>query len=61
MKKVIFILAAMIFTLTFTSCGSVTSASQYESEVAGYTLKNKKELMQQKILNKNSKIVIVTP
>lgn len=61
MKKVIFILAAFIFTLTFSSCGSVSSASQYENDLAGYTLKNKKELMQQKILSKKPKTVIATP
>jgi hypothetical protein len=32
-----------------------------ENEVAGYTLKNKKELMQQKVLNKKARTVIALP
>lgn len=61
MRKAIFILAAVIFTATFTSCGTTQSIQNSDTEVAGYTLKNKKELMEQKILNKNSKTVIATP
>ena len=61
MKKVIFILAAVILTSTFTSCGTTQKIGNSDAEVAGYTLKNKKELMEQKILNKRSKTVLVTP
>ena len=61
MKKVIFILAAVILTSTFTSCGTTQKIENSDAEVAGYTLKNKKELMEQKILNKKSKTVLVTP
>lgn len=61
MKKIVFILAAVIFTATFSSCGVSQKIQQDENEVAGYTLKNKKELMEQKILNKKSKTVLVTP
>lgn len=61
MKKTIFILAAVIFTATFTSCGTTQNIKNLDAEVAGYTLKNKKELMEQKILNKNSKTVLTIP
>ncbi len=61
MKKVVFILAAVIFTVTFSSCGTSHNIKNSDSEVAGYTLKNKKQLMEQKILNKNSKTVLATP
>lgn len=61
MKKAIFILAAVIFTATFTSCGTTQKVQNSDAEVAGYTLKNKIELMEQKILNKKSKTVLVTP
>lgn len=61
MKKVVFILAAFIFTATFSSCVTSQKIKNSDAEVAGYTLKNKKELMEQKILNKKSKTVIATP
>jgi len=60
MKKIIYISIIAIFTASLTSCGSVSNVSN-NSEVAGYTLKNKKEQMQQKILNTKSKTVIVAP
>jgi len=55
--KVTLILIAVLGT-SLTSC---SSAKTYQEDVAGYTLKNKKELMQQKILNKKCKTVIATP
>ena len=61
MKKFIFILAAVIFTSTFTSCGTTQKIQKADSQLAGYTLKSKTELMQQKIVNTRSKKVIVTP
>lgn len=61
MKKVLFILAAVIFTATFSSCGTTQRVQNSDTEVAAYTLKNKKELMEQKILNKRSKTVLTTP
>ena len=61
MKKIIFLMIAVIFTATVSSCGSTVSLKQNDKEVAGYTLKNKKELMQQKVLNQKTKTVIATP
>jgi len=43
------------------SCGAAGSIEKNENEVAGYTLKNKKELMQQKILNTQNKTLIACP
>lgn len=61
MKKLIYIVALLLFAISFTSCGTTSSIQKENSEVAGYTLKNKKELFQQKVLHKKSKTVIVTP
>jgi len=61
MKKVIFIVATFIFAMSFTSCGTVSAIQNQDTEVAGYTLKNKKEVVEYKILNKKSKTVIVIP
>ena len=46
----------------FASCGS-SAAKQNDSKTsfAAYTLKNKKELMEQKILNNKSKTIIAIP
>ncbi len=60
MKKFIYIFIAIV-TITFTSCGTTANIKKSEADVAGYTLKNKKELMQQKILHMNSKTVIAVP
>ena len=61
MKKIIYLTFAIIFTATLASCGSATTIEKSKNDVAGYTLKNKKELMQQKVLNKKNKTVIVLP
>jgi len=61
MKKLIFIVATLVFTVSFTSCGTISSIQNQDTEVAGYTLKDKKEVVEQKILNKKSKTVIVIP
>jgi hypothetical protein len=55
----IFILAVLLGS-GLTSCASANIKKDTE-EVAGYTLKNKAELMQQKILNTKKKTVLVTP
>ena len=62
MKKFINLIILVFFVISITSCGSSVSVkkeSQYQ--VAGYTLKNKKEIMQQKILNKKAKTIITGP
>ncbi|NND63374.1 MAG: hypothetical protein HKN48_09290 [Flavobacteriaceae bacterium] len=59
MKRLIYLLIALAFITT--SCTSSKVMIQNEKEVAGYTLKNKKELMQQKISNNRSKTVLATP
>jgi hypothetical protein len=44
------------------SCGThLSSIKSNDTVLAGYTLKNMKEQMQQKILRKESKIIIATP
>ena len=59
MKKYIIII--VIAAISATSCTTSKSMYKNENEVAGYTLKSKKELMQQKIAKKNSKTVLATP
>ena len=61
MKNIIYLGIALILTASVSSCGSVASIQKSENDVAGYTLKNKKELMQQKVLNKKNKIIIALP
>ncbi|MCW5521087.1 hypothetical protein J1N09_14660 [Aureitalea sp. L0-47] len=61
MKRFIYILAILISSATLFSCGTSVHTIKKENEVAGYTLKNKKELMQQKILQKKKKTVVAQP
>ena len=61
MKNIIYLGIALILTVSVSSCGSVTAIQKSENDVAGYTLKNKKELMMQKVLNKKAKTVIALP
>lgn len=61
MKKLVFILIAIVFTSTFTSCGTTSSIQKNDAELAGYTLKSKTELLEQKIANTQSKKVIAQP
>ena len=62
MKKFVYLTIVAFFTISITSCGSTVSAqkeSQYQ--VAGYTLKNKKEIMEHKILHKKTKTIVTIP
>lgn len=61
MNRIVFIVIALIFTVTFSSCATSSAVQNSENNVAGYTLKNKKELMHQKVLNKKVKTVIAMP
>jgi len=62
MKKIIYILTIAIFTSTFVSCGTTSSAMKNnDTQVAGYSLKDKKEIVEQKILQKSTKTMIATP
>ncbi len=62
MKKFIYIAIVVFFSVSLTSCGSAMSAKKAsENEVTSYTLKNKKEIMERKVLHKRSKIIIATP
>ena len=61
MKKFIYITIVFFIVTSVMSCGSTVSSMKQEKELAGYTLKNKKELMQQKITDKKNKTVIATP
>lgn len=45
----------------FTSCATPMQVQENSEELAGYTLKNKKELMQQKIADTKCKTVMATP
>ena len=54
------LLGALI--VSFVSCASTQSkALKKEQQVAGYTLKNKKELLQQKVLHKTQKTLVAKP
>ena len=61
MKRIIFIIATVVLTISMTSCGSAVNLKNSDTDVAGYTLKNKTELLEQKILNRKSKTVIAIP
>lgn len=61
MKKLIYIVAILIFAISFTSCGTASAIKKENTEVASYTLKCKKELFQQKIASKKTKTVTATP
>jgi hypothetical protein len=61
MKRLIYIITIAFFAVSMASCGTTVKTLQKEEKVAGYTLKNKKELMQQKILNQKKKTVIAQP
>ena len=62
MKKFIYIITVLCFTVSLTSCGSsVAIQTDSENQVLSYTLKNKKELMEQKILNKKNKTIVAIP
>lgn len=62
MKKISHIVVLLIVAVSILSCGSTISKVKQENEIVGYTLKNKMELMQQKITNdKKNKTVIATP
>lgn len=62
MKKFVYIAITVIFTISLTSCGAGASVkANANNQVAGYTLKNKKELMEQKILHKKSRTIVVLP
>ncbi|WP_461305281.1 hypothetical protein [Aureisphaera sp.] len=57
---VIICVLMVVASSSLTSCATQMKVNNEES-VAGYTLKNKKELMQQKITNRKSKTVLTTP
>ncbi|MAL59363.1 MAG: hypothetical protein CMC14_04875 [Flavobacteriaceae bacterium] len=59
--RTLLIIICVAFFASLTSCGSVQSHINTNKEVAGYTLKSKKELLQQKVLNTSIKTVIVEP
>jgi len=62
MKKLVYLLIVAFIAISFTSCGSAVSANkESQNQVAGYTLKNKKEIMEQKILYKSIKTIITVP
>jgi hypothetical protein len=61
MKNLMYITMLLAFAVFTASCGAVDKVQKDETEIAGYTLKNKKELMQQKILAKQSKTIIAIP
>ncbi|MCH9659623.1 MAG: hypothetical protein K0U54_01790 [Bacteroidetes bacterium] len=62
MKKTIVIATILaISASSLTSCATSASIQDNEQQVASYTLKNKKELMKQKIASKRAKVVLATP
>jgi tRNA U34 2-thiouridine synthase MnmA/TrmU len=65
MKTIKYIVIAVILIIVFsaglTSCASAGSIQNNDTEVAGYTLKNKSELMQQEVLKNKIKTVVVLP
>ncbi len=61
MKKTVYLVIVIILTVSVSSCGSIANIQKKDNDVAGYTLKNKKELMQQKVLNKKNRTLIALP
>ncbi len=62
MKKFIYIAVTICFIVSLSSCGAGASIkNDNNDQVAGYTLKNKKELMEQKILQRKGKTIIALP
>ncbi len=62
MRTITTILCIVLVAL-FTSCATVQPHKNIDKElkVAGYTLKSKKELLQQKVLNTKVKTVVAQP
>jgi len=61
-RTVIVTLILLIVVLAaLSSCATPMKVQDNSEEIAGYTLKNKKELMQQKIANIKCKTVMATP
>lgn len=62
MTKFVYIIFTLFLAVSLTSCGAGCSAKKAaKKEVASYTLKNKKEIMEQQILHKKNKTIIVIP
>lgn len=62
LKSIIVTLILLIVALAaFTSCAAPMKIQENSEELAGYTLKNKKELMHQKIADVKCKTVMATP
>lgn len=61
MKKLVYLGAIALLTVSFTSCGSMERLQKDQTELAGYTLKNKKELFQYKMLHTKKKTVVAAP
>jgi len=61
LKYLIVTIFIVVFSASFTSCATSTSIQKESEKVAGYTLKSKKELMQQKIAHRKYNTVIALP
>ena len=51
----------IVFIASLSSCGSLKSHNIEANKVAGYTLKSKKEQLQQKVLQNKSKTIVSQP
>lgn len=58
---IVTLIVITVLSAALTSCATPRTLQNDSEKVAGYTLKNKKELMQQKIADKKRKTVIATP
>ena len=58
---IVTIILILVFAAALTSCATPMSIQNDSEKLAGYTLKNKKELMQQKIADKKCKTIIAIP
>ena len=65
MAKFVYIIFTLFLVVSLTSCGAGCAAKsakkETSKEIASYTLKNKKEIMEQQILHKKGKTIIVKP
>jgi len=61
LKYLIVTIFVVVFSASFTSCATSNSIQNESEKAVGYTVKNKKELMKQKIADRKCRTVIALP
>jgi len=60
-KNIIATIFVVVFSASFTSCATSSSIQKESEKAVVYTVKSKKELMQQKIADRKCRTVIALP